>query len=90
MTKLKLGPIHDDKPVKLTVELPADVHRNLCDYASVLGRQTGQDLEPARLVAPMLDRFMSTDRGFAAARKAGSRENRNKPDPSKPLDSDQG
>lgn len=23
MTKLKLGPIHDDKPVKLTVELPA-------------------------------------------------------------------
>lgn len=29
MTKLKLGPIRDDKPVKLTVELPADVHRDL-------------------------------------------------------------
>ena len=26
-------------------------------------------MEPARLVAPMLDRFMSTDRGFAAAQK---------------------
>ncbi|MEL6101254.1 MAG: DUF2274 domain-containing protein, partial [Pseudomonadota bacterium] len=36
---------------------PADVHRDLCDYASVLGQQTGQDLEPARLVAPMLARF---------------------------------
>ncbi|WP_299603459.1 DUF2274 domain-containing protein [uncultured Tateyamaria sp.] len=90
MTKLKLGPIHDDKPVKLTVELPADVHRDLCDYAAVLGQQTGQDLEPARLVAPMLDRFMATDRGFAAARKAGSTANRKKPNPPKPLDSDQG
>ncbi|MCK0166663.1 DUF2274 domain-containing protein [Jannaschia sp. S6380] len=79
MTKLKLGPIHDDKPVKLTVELPADVHRDLCDYAAVLGHQTGQDLEPARLVAPMLARFMSTDRGFATARKTGSRASRKKP-----------
>jgi len=85
MTKLKLGPIHDDKPVKLTVELPADVHLNLCDYAAVLGHQTGQDLEPARLVAPMLDRFMSTDRGVAAARNTGSRANRKNADPSKSL-----
>jgi hypothetical protein len=29
MTKLKLGTIEDDKPVKLTVELPAAVHRSL-------------------------------------------------------------
>lgn len=79
MMKLKLGPIHDDKPVKLTVELPADVHRDLCDYAAVLGHQTGQDLEPARLVAAMLARFLSPDRGFATARKAGSRAGRKKP-----------
>jgi type IV secretion system protein TrbI len=31
----------------------------------VLSRQTGQKLEPAKLVAPMLVRFMSTDRAFA-------------------------
>lgn len=90
MTKLKLGPIHDDKPVKLTVELPADVHRDLGDYAAVLGQQTGQELEPARLVAPMLARFMSTDRGFAAARKAVSRTNRKKSDAQRPLNSEQG
>lgn len=70
MTQLKLGPIHDDKPVKLSVELPADVHRAFCDYAVVLGQQTGQDLEPARLVAPMLARFMATDRAFGLARRA--------------------
>ena len=90
MAKLKLGPLPDDRPVKLTVELPADVHRDLCDYAAVLGQQTGQHLEPARLVAPMLARFMATDRGFAAARKTGSRANRKKPDPSKSLDTDRG
>lgn len=90
MTKLKLGPIHDDKPVKLTVELPAEVHRDLCDYATVLGHQNGQDLEPARLIAPMLARFMSTDRGFTASRKAGSRAGRMKPDTQGPLDTDQG
>ncbi len=32
MAKLKLGAIADDKPVKLTVELPADVHRDLAAY----------------------------------------------------------
>jgi hypothetical protein len=29
MAKLKLGAIADDKPVKLTVDLPANVHRDL-------------------------------------------------------------
>ena len=39
MTKLKLGAIADDKPVKLTVELPAAVHRDLVAYAEALGRE---------------------------------------------------
>jgi hypothetical protein len=63
--KLKLSAIPDDKPVKLTLELPAAIHRDLVAYAEVLGRQTGQKLEPAKLVAPMLARFMATDRAFA-------------------------
>ncbi|WP_224814778.1 DUF2274 domain-containing protein [Hasllibacter sp. MH4015] len=70
MTKLKLSAIPDDKPVKLSVELPADVHRDLSVYARVLANQTDQELEPARLIAPMIARFMTTDRGFAKARKA--------------------
>ena len=41
MTKLKLGPLPDDKPVKITVELPAELHRSLADYAEVLARETG-------------------------------------------------
>jgi hypothetical protein len=69
MQKLKLSALPDDKPVKLTVELPAAVHRDLVAYAEVLGRVTDGAVEPAKLVAPMLARFMSTDRAFLRARR---------------------
>ena len=69
MSKLKLSDIRDDKPVKLTVELPARVHRDLTAYAEILSAETGRKLEPAKLIAPMLGRFMKTDRGFAKLRK---------------------
>jgi hypothetical protein len=58
MTKLKLGLFVDDKPVKLTLELSAQVHRDLVAYAEVLAAESGQAVEPAKLVAPMLARFM--------------------------------
>ena len=70
MEKLKLGAPFDDKPVKLTVELPAQVHRDLIAYAEVLGRDTSQTIEPAKLVAPMLAKFMATDRAFNKTRKS--------------------
>ncbi|HJO66006.1 MAG TPA: DUF2274 domain-containing protein [Sphingomonas sanguinis] len=71
MAKLKLGPITDDKPVKVTLELPADLHRDLTTYAEVLARESGQPAaDPVRLIAPKLERFMATDRAFAKARRA--------------------
>jgi hypothetical protein len=71
MAKLKLGAIEDEKPVRLTVELPAAVHRDLVAYGQTLGRESGQSaIEPVKLIAPMLVRFMATDRGFTRARKA--------------------
>ncbi len=39
MTKLKLSAIPDDRPVKLTVELPGAVHRDLVAYADYLNSQ---------------------------------------------------
>lgn len=71
MTKLKLGAIADDKPLKITVELPAPLHRDLVAYAEVLTRETGQPVaDPMKLIVPMLERFIATDRGFAKARKS--------------------
>ena len=39
MKKLKLSAIPDDKPVKLTVELPAAVHRDRVAYGDYLNSQ---------------------------------------------------
>lgn len=71
MAKLKVGAIADDRPVKLTIELPAAVHRDLIAYGQVLARETGQGaVEPAKLIGPMVVRFMATDSAFAKARRA--------------------
>jgi len=73
MTKLKLGPLVEDKPVKMTVELPGTLHRDLIAYAEVLARESGQPAaDPVRLIVPMLERFIGSDRGFARARRARS------------------
>lgn len=70
MAKLKLGPIADDKPVKVTVEVPARLHRDLSRYAEILGRDSGQpSADPVRLIVPMLERFIATDRGFTRAKQ---------------------
>ncbi|RWR31968.1 DUF2274 domain-containing protein [Sinirhodobacter populi] len=71
MAKLKLGAIPDDKPVKITVELPATLHRDLVAYAEILARETGKQLgDPMKLIVPMLERFIATDREFAKARRS--------------------
>lgn len=70
MTKLRLGRIEDDKPVRITVELPAAVHRDLVQYAQLLTRESGQgEMAPAKLIPPMLARFMEGDRVFSKARR---------------------
>ena len=70
MAKLRLGAIEDDKPVRMTIELPAALHRDLIAYAQALTRETAQGaVEPTKLIAPMLARFMATDRVFAKTRR---------------------
>jgi hypothetical protein len=76
-TKLKLSAVPDDKPVKVTVDLPAAVHRDLTAYAEVMVRETGQTAPgPEKLIVPMLQRFMATDRAFARLRKARRQQDR--------------
>jgi hypothetical protein len=74
MVKLRISALSDEKPVKVAVELPAAVHRDLVAYAEILGREGGQPIrDPVKLIAPMLTRFMATDRAFAKARRARHR-----------------
>jgi hypothetical protein len=69
MAKLRLGSLADDKPVKISLELPANVHRDLVRYAAALATETGEaQVSPERLISPMLERFMAADRAFARHR----------------------
>lgn len=47
MVRLKLGPLPDDKPVKVSVELPAKLHRDLVDYAEIPVGRAGR---PSRIL----------------------------------------
>lgn len=72
MNRLRLGRIEDEKPVKLTVELPVATLRTLTEYARLHAQEHGlQDALPVeRLIGPMIERFMATDREFARKRQA--------------------
>jgi hypothetical protein len=63
------------------VELPAELHRDLLAYAEALSRETGQQVEPTKLVAPMLARFLASDRGFRSARRPATRARAQLPQP---------
>ncbi len=70
MTRLKLSDIEDQKSVKLTVEIPVRLHRKLAQYARVINGGTPENApDPALLVAPMLERFIASDRDFARLRR---------------------
>lgn len=70
MTRLKLEDLADEKPVKLTVEVSARLHRELLAYATALncGDAKGAPT-PERLIPPMIDRFIATDRSYAKTRR---------------------
>jgi hypothetical protein len=68
--RLKIESLPDDKPVKVSVELPAVVYADLKAYAELLTREGGrQTSDPEKLMALMLKRFMASDRAFAKARR---------------------
>ena len=71
MSALRLGPIADDKPVKLTIEVPGRLHRDLLVYAEIHAKATGlaEPLAPEKIAGPRCARFISADRGFASARR---------------------
>jgi hypothetical protein len=70
MAKLKLGAVETDKPVRVSIKLPAPVHRNLLAYSDALAAATKQEpLKPDKLIPAMIEHFMATDRVFTKFRK---------------------
>lgn len=66
MSRLRLGPIGDDKPIKISIDLPAAIHRDLLSYGKAHAAENGlgAPLPVERLIGPMLEKFMASDRGF--------------------------
>lgn len=50
---LKLAGLQHDTPVKLTIELSADVHRDLVRYSAVIAEAEGRPFTSGQLVGPM-------------------------------------
>lgn len=70
MTRLKLADLADEKPVRVTIELSSRLHRELIAYAAAInGGESKGAPTVERIVPPMLQRFVSSDREFAKVRK---------------------
>ena len=70
MTRLKLEDLADEKPVKLSIEVSARLHRELVAYAAAINRGDSEGAPPPeRLIPPMIERFIATDRSYAKFRK---------------------
>ena len=71
MTKLRLGPISEEKPVKLTLEIAGELMREISDYAAVHARATGlaAALPPEKILPAMVARFIAGDREFSKQRR---------------------
>ena len=68
-TKLKIGPIPDQTPVKLSVSLAPDLQADLQDYARVYRIAYGSEVEVPAIIPTMLRSFIDSDAGFKRARK---------------------
>ncbi len=67
---LKIGPLPDTTPVKLTVMLDPKMKASLDLYAKVYEQTYQEKASVAALVPSMLQAFLASDSGFKKARKA--------------------
>lgn len=66
---LKIGPVANRSPLKLTIALAPDIHDALADYARLHAKEFGREIALGELAALMIERFLQSDAGFRRARK---------------------
>ena len=75
MTKLRLAPLLNRKSIKVTLELPAELYRDLIAYGDLLAKQSDEDPgKPESLIPPMLKQFINSDRVFTKLKKVQALE----------------
>jgi len=66
---LKVGPLRDRTPVKLSIACEPDLHTDLEVYAAIHARTYGKSVTVAELVPSMLKTLIDSDSGFKRARR---------------------
>lgn len=70
MTRLKLADLASEKPVRMTIELSARLHRDLFAYGVAVNDGDAKGAPaPQKLIPAMIERFIATDRSFVRSRK---------------------
>ncbi|PHZ85110.1 DUF2274 domain-containing protein [Paremcibacter congregatus] len=64
MHKLKLGPLPNRTPVKLTVSLPAEIFELLTDYARVFEQTYGAKESCENLIPYIVEAYIKGDSSF--------------------------
>lgn len=67
MPSLRLRQLPDRAPVRLTVALAPELHRQLGDYAALYAETYGEQESVADLIPFMLLSFLESDRDFVRA-----------------------
>ncbi|MEO1304148.1 MAG: DUF2274 domain-containing protein [Pseudomonadota bacterium] len=68
-SKLKVGPLIDRTPVKLSISCDPGLHADLTDYAKVHAQTFGKNVSVAELAPHMLRALMDGDAAFKRSRR---------------------
>ena len=69
MSKLRLQPLPDRTPVRLTIGLSPELHQALTDYGALYEETYGRAEPIQELVPAMLSAFLEGDRLFVQRRR---------------------
>ncbi len=70
ISALRLRPLPDRTPVRLTIIVEPDLAAALADYAALYRKIYGADAKAEALIPAMLEDFLGSDAGFKRGRKA--------------------
>lgn len=67
---LRLGPLRDRTPVRMSLSVDPELASALSDYAEIYRQTYGSEEKPEVLIPAMLENFLGGDAGFKRARRA--------------------
>lgn len=79
MPDLKLPKLPKTDTVRLTIAIPAELHERLELYVRVYSETYDESVDLKRLLPHMLERFLTSDRGFQRRVAKLSRQQQTKP-----------